>query len=79
MPTLADLTPGQKARIVDFDGPPPIVQRLLELGLTEDETVEVVRTAPTGDPIEVRVCGSYLSVRRAEAHAILVDDATSIP
>lgn len=49
-------------------------QRLLELGLLEGTTVEMVRRAPAGDPVEIRVCGSLLSLRVAEAEGITVEE-----
>lgn len=72
MTTLADLQPGQKARIEDLEGDPALVQRILEMGLTEEEEVTVVRFAPLGDPLEVRVRGYNLSLRKAEAARIRV-------
>ena len=48
-------------------------RRLMDLGLIRGTTVEVVRTAPLGDPIEVRLRGFMLSLRRAEAEHITVE------
>ncbi len=75
MSRLIDLKPGESARIVDLDGEQALVQRLLEMGLTDGEVVEVVRYAPMGDPLEVRIRGYNLSIRRSEAAAILIDKA----
>lgn len=72
---LADLRPGDSGRVVELAGEASLVQRLLEMGLTEGEDVEVVRFAPLGDPIEVRVRGYHLSLRRSEAAAIAVEKA----
>jgi Fe2+ transport system protein FeoA len=46
--------------------------RLLEMGLLVGTTVEIVRFAPLGDPIELKVRGYHLSLRRHEADQILV-------
>ena len=72
MTSLADLQPGQRARIDELQGDPALVQRILEMGLTEDEEVTIVRFAPLGGPLEVRVRGYNLSLRRAEAARIQV-------
>ena len=48
-------------------------QRLMQLGLIDGADIEVLRCAPTGDPIEVRVMGYALSLRRAEAALVQVD------
>ncbi len=70
---LSKLSLGESGRISDLEGDPALVQRLLEMGLTEGETVSVERFAPLGDPIEIRVRGYHLSLRRQEADAILVE------
>ena len=72
MPTLADLSPGQGAEILSVSGDPALVQRLYEFGLLEGERVEVVALAPLGDPIEIRLGNSRLSLRRAEAAGIQI-------
>ncbi|NNE68838.1 MAG: ferrous iron transport protein A [Rhodothermales bacterium] len=68
--TLDQLKPGQSARIDSFTaaaGP-----RLLELGLLPGTLVEVVRLAPLGDPMDLRVRGFHLSLRKQEAAQIVV-------
>jgi ferrous iron transport protein A len=79
MPTLADLRPGQSAAVVSLAGDPALVQRLYELGLFEGEPVEVLALAPLGDPIEVRVGNSRLSLRKAEAANIEVSTEYGVP
>ena len=49
--------------------------RLLEMGLLLGTPVEIVRFAPMGDPIELKVRGYHLSLRRHEADQILVTPA----
>jgi ferrous iron transport protein A len=73
MPSLDQLRPGQQARITALDGNDALVQRLMEMGLFEGETIEVLAFAPLGDPIEIRRGDSRLSLRRAEASRILVE------
>ncbi|HET6273388.1 MAG TPA: FeoA family protein [Bacteroidota bacterium] len=51
-------------------------QRLLEMGLIRGTLVELVRVAPMGDPIEVRVRGYRLSMRRLEAESVIILKAT---
>lgn len=50
------------------------MQRLMDLGVTRGTTIEVVRAAPLGDPIEVRLRGFMLTLRRAEAEHITVEE-----
>jgi len=72
--TLADLLPGQKARIVKIVGKDiRIRQRLMEMGLVSGAELEMERFAPLGDPIEVNLQGQHLSLRQAEAAMLLVE------
>lgn len=48
-------------------------QRLQEMGLIRGAPVQFVRVAPLGDPIEIKVRGYHLSLRRQEAEAVIVD------
>lgn len=70
--TLDDLSPGHQGTVTGFtsDDPPP---RILEMGLLPGTTVTVVRLAPMGDPIDLKVRGYHLSIRRQEARQIEVD------
>ncbi|MEI6349994.1 MAG: FeoA family protein [Verrucomicrobiota bacterium] len=74
MPThlLSALKAGQKGKIAGFDLPMEHRTRLLEMGLTKGVVVELVRFAPLGDPIEVKVRGYHLSLRKREASGIQV-------
>ena len=73
--SLATLRARQPARIAGFDLPPEREERLLEMGLTPGTPVRVIRCAPLGDPIEVEVRGTRLSLRKQEARGIRVDPA----
>ncbi len=68
--TLAAFTVGQRGRIVGFDLPSEQRQRLLEMGMTAGSEFEIVRFAPLGDPVELKVRGYHLSIRKHEAAGI---------
>jgi ferrous iron transport protein A len=70
--TLRNLLPGQQAEIVRVTGQGPIRRRLAEMGLVKGGTVSVERVAPLGDPVEYRVKGYCLALRREEAAQIEV-------
>ncbi len=72
MPPLSELSPGQRGRVIRISGPPPLLQRLYEMGLLEGETVEMLGAAPLGDPLEIRLGNTRLSLRKSEAAGILV-------
>jgi Fe2+ transport system protein FeoA len=75
MPSLDQLRPGQRGRVVALAGGDALVQRLLEMGLLEGEEVEVIGFAPLGDPMEVRLGDYRLSLRRSEAARVQVEPA----
>ena len=71
--TLDQLRPGQRATVCAVRGEGSAVyQRLMEMGVYDGAELEIVRFAPLGDPIEVRVQGYNLSVRKAEARFVEV-------
>lgn len=71
--TLDQLSPSQHARIVEIDGVDSIAMRLMEMGLTEGETVSYVAAAPLGDPVEYAIRGYRLSLRRTEAARVRIE------
>lgn len=70
---LKDLKPGQKARIVNIAVKGDTRKRIVEMGVTRGSLVEVERVAPLGDPIDVKVRGYHLSLRKSEAGSIDVE------
>lgn len=77
--TLADLKPGQSAVIVAVDARDSYGLRLLELGLRPGERVQLIKRAPFGDPIEVRVMDYDLCLRQADARLIALREIESLP
>jgi DtxR family Mn-dependent transcriptional regulator len=73
--TLADLEPGEKAKIIRVGGAAAANKRLMEMGLTRGAMLTIVRVAPLGDPVEVQVRGYNLSLRKTEAKAVEVERA----
>ncbi len=69
--TLDQIAAGSSATIVGFaaDASP----RLMEMGLLPGTRVDVVRLAPLGDPMDLRVRGFHLSIRREEAARVQVE------
>jgi ferrous iron transport protein A len=53
--------------------------RLFELGLLVGTRVQLVRFAPLGDPVEIKVRGYHLTLRRHEAEQILVQPGVGGP
>ena len=70
--TLAKMRVGQTGEISGFHESDQTVENLLQMGLTEGSAIEVLRLAPSGDPIELRVSGYSLSMRKADAELVIV-------
>ncbi len=70
---LKDLKPGEAGEITGYEGNDPGYRsKLLAMGLTKGTTVQVVKVAPLGDPVEVAVRGFHLSLRKAEADVLQI-------
>ncbi|MDB6065206.1 MAG: FeoA family protein [Pedosphaera sp.] len=69
---LTSVTVGAKATVTEIRLPLASRPRLMEMGLLVGTQVELVRFAPLGDPVEIKVRGYHLTLRRHEADQILV-------
>lgn len=70
---LTNLPPGKSAKVLSIAGNTPITKRLMEMGVVPGVSVRLVKSAPFGDPLEVRVRGYNLAMRRSEAQTIEVE------
>jgi len=70
---LRDLRPGERAIVKRISGTSSIHRRILDMGIVKGAEVEIERVAPLGDPIEIRVKGYHLSLRKEEASNISVE------
>ncbi len=74
MLSLSDLTPGDIVKICGFrKGDKAYRQKLLSMGLTPNTQFEVIRRAPLGDPIQIRVRDFHLSLRQAETSLLVLE------
>ncbi|MBR5195778.1 MAG: FeoA domain-containing protein [Akkermansia sp.] len=64
---------GRTVRVVRVHGEGALRQRILDMGLTKNAEVKVLKMAPFGDPIEMTVRGFELSLRKAEAACVEVE------
>ena len=72
--TLAELSPGKKGKILRVGGEGALRFHLLDMGLIPRSEVTVVKIAPMGDPIELRVRGYELTIRLDDAKEIDVEE-----
>ncbi len=70
--TLDRLPVGASGRVASVGGSGPVARRLMEMGVVPGAPVRVVKFAPLGDPLEVRVRNYHLALRRSEAETIMV-------
>ena len=70
---LSSLAVGAAAVVRDFPKAGSAFVRLREMGLLPGTRVVLVRTAPMGDPIEIKVRGYHLTLRKTEAEHVLVE------
>ena len=73
MKTLKESKVGDSVRVVKLHGEGAVKRRIMDMGLTKGVNVQIRKTAPLGDPIEVTVRGYELSIRKAEAEMIEVE------
>jgi ferrous iron transport protein A len=72
MGTLKDLKPGQKGCVHGITVEGLMRRKLMDMGVTPGVEIEVNKTAPLGDPIEIRLRGYSLSLRKEDAQNILI-------
>jgi ferrous iron transport protein A len=70
--SLDRLRKGAHARVLAIKGEGAVARRLMEMGVVPGAPVRVVKSAPLGDPLEVRVRNYHLALRRSEAQTISV-------
>lgn len=71
--TLDQLLPGQSGRVTKVSGEGALRRRLMDMGLVAGVDVMLLKRAPLGDPLEYKLRGYHLSLRKSEAQMIQVD------
>lgn len=72
MKTLKDVQMGETARVAKLHGEGSTKRRIMDMGITKGAEVFVRKVAPLGDPVEVKVRGYELSIRKEDAEMIEV-------
>lgn len=73
---LSELAVGASALVQEYPKQGAAFLRLREMGLIAGTKVTLVRTAPLGDPLEIKVRGYHLTLRKSDAAHILVEPAS---
>lgn len=71
--TLNEAKINQEVKILAIHGEKHLRRRLMDMGLTKREIIVIKKVAPLGDPIEIRIRGYELSLRKDEAQNIEVE------
>ncbi len=74
---LSELAIGAAAIVREFPKTGTAFVRLREMGLLAGTAITLVRAAPLGDPLEIKVRGYHLTLRRSEAEHVLVEKVES--
>lgn len=70
---LNELKPGQVCAVKRIEGEGAVRRRLFDMGITPGADIYIRKVAPLGDPVELTLRGYELSVRKAEAEAVIVE------
>ena len=71
--SLDKVEPGKKGVVVQIKGTGSTRRRLMDMGIVSGALVEVIRRAPLGEPIEFKIKGYHLTLRKAEAEMVTVE------
>ncbi|WP_071132348.1 FeoA family protein [Alterileibacterium massiliense] len=71
---LKDVKIGQTVIVKKITGQGPVKRRIMDMGITKGTEVYVRKVAPLGDPIELTIRGYELSIRKADAEMIEVEE-----
>jgi ferrous iron transport protein A len=74
---LSELPVGASATVREFPKTGSAFLRLREMGLLAGTRVTLLRTAPLGDPLEIKLRGYHLTLRKTEADHVLVEPTTA--
>lgn len=73
MKTLKDVSVGSTCKVVKLHGEGPVKRRIMDMGITKGVEILVRKVAPLGDPMEIKVRGYELTLRKADAEMIEVE------
>lgn len=77
MKTLKQAKPGDLVKVVRLNGDGAVKRRIMDMGITKGVEIYVRKVAPLGDPIEVTVRSYELTLRKADADMVAVEDVSA--
>jgi len=70
---LSDLKTCSKGKVKQITGSGQLKRKLLDMGIVPGSELEILRVAPLGDPVEIKIKGYNLSLRKEEARQVYVE------
>ena len=70
---LSEMSPGERGKVSRVNGSGALRRKLLDMGIVRGVSVEVLRRAPLGDPVEISVRGYNLSLRGSDVENVWVE------
>ncbi|MBP5530026.1 MAG: FeoA domain-containing protein [Lachnospiraceae bacterium] len=77
MKTLKDAKVKETVKVVKLHGEGAIKRRIMDMGITKGTEIYIRKVAPLGDPVEVTVRGYELSIRKADAQMVEIEETVS--
>lgn len=77
MRTLRQASPGETVRVLRLGGDGAVKRRIMDMGITKGVEIYIRKVAPLGDPLEVTVRGYELTLRKADAGNIEVEEVVA--
>ncbi|HWR41487.1 MAG TPA: ferrous iron transport protein A [Patescibacteria group bacterium] len=75
---LSLLTPGTTAEVVRIRAEGPLKRRMMDMGIVAGTRVQLQKSAPLGDPLEIKIKNFNLALRKREADLVEVDTVDSV-
>jgi ferrous iron transport protein A len=73
MKTVNDLKIGESGTVKKLHSEGALKRRIMDMGITKNAVITIIKVAPLGDPIELTVRGYELSIRKADAEKIEIE------
>lgn len=74
MKTLREAKPGDTVKVISLTGEGAVKRRIMDMGITKGISIYVKKVAPLGDPMELTVRGYELTLRKADAQMINIEE-----
>lgn len=74
MQTLKDAVVGKYYIVKKINGKGPLKRRIMDMGITKNSEIYIRKVAPLGDPIQINIRNYELSIRKADAELISIEE-----